>query len=56
MRLIDFAGAPVDATVVYLPEGYTAVVKDGTKYYVYAGVYYVPYYEEGEVIYKVVKL
>ena len=37
--------------MVYLPQGATSHIKNGTSYFKYAGVSYRPYYSGGEVVY-----
>jgi hypothetical protein len=44
---------PADAIVPYLPEGYTKVQRGGTEYYLFAGTYYLPYYEGDRLVFMV---
>ncbi len=46
--------APDGAIVPFIPDGYTQVNVSGTTYYEYAGVRYQPFYDGGNLIYKVV--
>ncbi len=43
--------APEGAIVPYLPEGYTALQRDGREYYEFAGTYYVPYYAGDQLVF-----
>lgn len=48
--------APVGATISVLPIGYTTVHIGGVVHYQYGGVHYRPYYQNGVVVYRVVRI
>jgi hypothetical protein len=44
---------PVGVPVPFLPKGYKTLTDDQGTYYEYAGVFYEPYYRDGELLYVV---
>lgn len=47
---------PVNVVVNYLPEGCTTVKIDNTTYHNCSDIYYQPFYQNGDIVYKVVEL
>ena len=46
---------PVGAVVTYLPEGCTEIQSNNTMYYNCSDIYYQPFYQNGNIVYKVVQ-
>ncbi len=46
---------PIDAVVYELPGNVNSATVKGTKYFVFVGAYYQPFYSGGAVIYMIVK-